>query len=82
MPSQLYFSTNWNSGELASKRQTITSENAKVTSVAHSEIQRAVPRANRSLPRTITMISTAPKSGRKVTTERMGQFKFIVFLDA
>ena len=61
MPSQLCFSTNWNSGELASKRQTITSENAKVTSVVHSEIQRAVPRANRSLPRTSTMMSTAPK---------------------
>ena len=78
MPSQGCFSTNWNSGELGSKRQTITSEIAKVTSVAHSATQRAVPRASRSLPRTSSMMNSAPTSGRKVTTERIGQFNSVV----
>src|SRR5262249_1349215 len=75
--SQLYFSTNWNSAELASKRQTITSEMANVTEVAHSAIQRAVPRASRSLPRTSSATRTAPSSGRKVTTDSIGQFILI-----
>ena len=47
---------------------------AKVTSVAHSAIQRAVPRASRSFPRTSNVMSSAPSSGRNVTTERIGQF--------
>ena len=76
MPSQGCFSTNWNSGEVGSKRHTITSEMAKVTSVVHSATQRAVPLASASLPRT-SMMNSAPSSGRKVTTERIGQFMFI-----
>src|ERR1700722_1353141 len=78
MPSQGCFSTNWNSAELGSKRHTITSEIAKVTSVVHIATQRAVPRASPSLPRT-SMMNSAPSSGRKVTTERMGQFRFMSF---
>src|SRR5665213_2575641 len=78
MPSQGCFSTNWNSGELGSKRHTITSEIAKVTSVVHIATQRAVPRASRLLPRT-SMMNSAPSSGRNVTTERMGQFRFMSF---
>src|SRR4029077_14252991 len=78
MPSQGCFSTNWNSAELGSKRHTITSEIAKVTSVVHIATQRAVPRASLSLPRT-SMMKAAPKSGRKVTTERMGQLRFMSF---
>jgi hypothetical protein len=42
--------------------------------VAHSAIHRAVPRARRSLPRASSMTSSAPNSGRNVTTERIGQF--------
>src|SRR6185437_3409451 len=79
MPSQGCFSTNWNSAEPASKRHTITSEIAKVTSVVHIATQRAVPRASRSLPRTSNMTSSAPSSGKKVTTERMGQLRFMSF---
>ena len=43
-----------------------------MTSVVHSATQRAVPLASGSLPRT-SMMNSAPTSGRKVTTERMGQ---------
>ena len=46
MPSHGCFSTNWNSGEVGSKRHTITSEMAKVTSVVHIATQRAVPLAS------------------------------------
>ncbi len=81
MPSHGCFSTNWNSGEVASKRHTITSEMANVTSVVHIATQRAVPLASASLPRT-SMMNAAPSSGRNVTTERMGQLIFIVFLCA
>src|SRR6185312_17071868 len=73
MPSHECFSTNWNSAEAVSKRHTITSEIAKVTSVVHSATQRAVPLATQALPRTANMMNNAPTSGRKVTTERMGQ---------
>ncbi len=45
---------------------------AKVTSVVHIATQRAVPLASGSLPRT-SMMNSAPSSGRKVTTERIGQ---------
>ena len=51
----------------------MTSEIAKVTSVVHSATQRAVPRASGPSPRT-SMMNSAPTSGRKVTTERIGQF--------
>src|ERR1700722_3922322 len=78
MPSQGCFSTNWNSAELGSKRHTITSEIAKVTSVVHIATQRAVPRASPSLPRTSVM-NKAPSSGRNVTTERIGQLMFMSF---
>src|ERR1700722_11619085 len=78
MPSQGCFSTNWNSAELGSKRHTITSEIAKVTSVVHIATQRAVPRARLSLPRTSVM-NSAPSNGRKVTTDRMGQLRFMLF---
>src|ERR1700759_1220722 len=44
----------------------------KVTSVVHSAIQRELRRAASSSPRLIQTTS-APRSGRKVTTDRMGQ---------
>src|SRR3984893_8565220 len=66
------FSTNWKSVCAGSKRQTKISETAKVTSVVHSAIQRELRRAASSSPRLIQTTS-APNSGRKVTTDRMGQ---------
>src|SRR6201985_4036370 len=66
------FSTNWKSVCVASKRQTRISERPKVTSVVHSAIQRELRRAASSSPRLIQTTS-APNSGRKVTTDRMGQ---------
>src|SRR6201995_3048340 len=70
--SHKVFSTNWKSVCAGSKRQTKISETAKVTSVVHSAIQRELRRAASSSPRLIQTTS-APTSGRKVTTERMGQ---------
>ena len=45
------FSTNWKSGCAGSKRQTRISDTAKVISVVHSAIQRALRCAASSLPR-------------------------------
>ena len=70
-PSQGRFSTNWKSAEAGSKRQTRMSEIAKVMSVVHSATQRAL-RAPASSSRSMAM-NSAPTSGRKVTTERIGQ---------
>src|SRR5215208_6348218 len=69
--SQACFSTNWNSASRGSKCQSITSEVAKVTKVVHSANQRAL-RAP-SPPPGSNRISSTPRSGRKVTTERIGQ---------
>ena len=46
---------------------------AKVTSVVHSATQRAVPLRERARCRARSMMNSAPSSGRKVTTERIGQ---------
>src|SRR3569623_1030803 len=73
MPSQSCFSTNWNSAEAVSKCLINRIETAKVTIVVHSAIQREVPRAMAELPRAISAMRIAPSSGRKVTTERIGQ---------
>src|SRR6201996_1038886 len=70
--SQEVFSTNWKSVCAGSKRHTSITETPKVTSVVHSAIQRELRRAASSSPRLIQTIS-APSSGRKVTTDRMGQ---------
>ena len=43
-----------------------------MTSVVHSAIQRALRRFASPSPR-ISMMSSAPTSGRKVVTERIGQ---------
>ena len=48
------------------------SEIAKVMRVVHSAIQRAL-RLSASLSPRITMMNSAPTSGRKVVTERIGQ---------
>src|SRR5262245_18131447 len=71
-PSHGFFSTNWNSGELGSKRKTMISETAKVISVVQSATQRAL-RLSASPSLRIIMMNSAPASGRKVVTERIGQ---------
>ena len=71
-PSHGRFSTNWNSGEDGSNRQSIISEMAKVISVVQSAIQRAL-RCSATPSERIIMMNSAPASGRKVVTERMGQ---------
>src|SRR3569833_1574944 len=73
MPSHSCFSTNWNSAEAVSKWVTSRTETANVTTVVHSAIQRDVPRAIGEWPRAISAMRIAPSSGRKVTTERIGQ---------
>ena len=70
-PSQGLRSTNWNSGEAASKRQTRTSDTANVTIVVHNATQRALRLAASSSPR-IARMNSAPTSGRNVVTERIG----------
>src|SRR6516162_7186821 len=70
--SQGCLSTNWNSGEPVSKRQTRTSEIARVMSVVHSATQRALRAMEASSPG-ITMMNSAPSNGRNVVTERIGQ---------
>src|SRR5215468_9986147 len=67
-----FLSTNWNSGEPASKRHTTISEIAKVIKVVQSATQRALPAMEASSPR-IAMMNSAPSSGRNVVTERIGQ---------
>src|ERR1700761_8885913 len=66
------FSTNWKSVCDGSKRHTRISDRPKVTSVVHSAIQRELRRAASSSPRLI-QTSSAPNTGRKVTTDRIGQ---------
>src|SRR5215472_17567248 len=70
--SQGFLSTNWNSGEPASKRHTRISEITKVIRVVHNATQRALRAMEASSPR-IAMMNNAPSSGRNVVTERIGQ---------
>src|SRR5229473_1867333 len=70
-------STNWNSGEPASKRHTRISETAKVISVVHIATQRALRATEGSSPR-IAMMNSAPSSGRNTVTERIGQLTISV----
>src|SRR5580658_9100706 len=75
--SQGLSSTNWNSGELESKRHTRSSETAKVMIVVHSAIQRAL-RATEPSSLRIRAMSNAPSNGRNVVTERIGQLAISV----
>ena len=75
-PSQARCSTNWNCAVVGSKSRHSRSDSAKVTSVVHSAMKRALREAASSFPRKAT-ISSAPSSGRKVTVERIGQEKLI-----
>src|SRR5712671_5336183 len=72
-----FLSTNWNSGEPASKRHTRISEIAKVMSVVHIATQRALRATAGSSPR-IAMMNSAPSSGRNTVTERIGQLAMSV----
>src|SRR5579871_6133243 len=75
--SQGLRSTNWNSAEVASKRQTRISEIANVISVVHSATQRALRAMEASSPR-IAMMKSAPSRGRNVVTERIGQLAILM----
>src|SRR5215470_19310673 len=72
-----FLSTNWNSGEPASKRHTTISEIAKVIKVVHSATQRALRAMEASSPR-IAMMNSAPSKGRNTVTERIGQLTISV----
>src|SRR6266436_7399333 len=72
-----FLSTNWNSGEPASKRHTRISEITKVISVVHIATQRALRAMEGSSPR-IAMMNSAPRSGRSTVTERIGQLTISV----
>src|SRR5262245_53908649 len=76
-PSQGCFSTNWNPGELPSKRQTRISDTAKVTSVVHNATHRALRLPEASSPLS-AMMNSVPTSGRNVVMERIGQLAMSV----
>ncbi len=71
-PSQARRSTNWNCAVVGSKSRQSSSEIAKVTSVVHSAMKRALLKALSSSARR-SPIRSAPNSGRKVMAERIGQ---------
>src|SRR5579883_2302807 len=71
------FSTNWNSGEVGSKRHTSTSDTASVTSVVHNATQRALRFTDASSPPS-SIMNSAPTIGRKVVIERIGQLAMSV----
>ena len=71
-PSHGRRSTNWNSAELASKRQIRTNEIANVIKVVHKATQRALRSTAASSPRNVIM-NSAPTSGRNTVTDRIGQ---------
>ena len=71
-PSQGLSSTNWNWAVSGSKSRHRMSESAKVMSVVHSAMKRALRKELSSSPRN-SAISSAPSSGRNVTVERIGQ---------
>src|SRR5260370_27364345 len=75
--SQGLLSTNWDTGEPASKRTTRIRDIAKVISVVHIATQRALRAMEGSSPR-IAMMNSAPKSGRNTVTERIGQLAISV----
>ena len=59
--------------ELGSNWTSSTSESAKVTSVVHSAIQRALLTVRLVVAADSSRMNSAPTSGRKVTRERSGQ---------
>src|SRR5262245_15957911 len=73
-----FFSTNWNSADAASKRDASRSAITRSTTVTHSAIQRALRLTAGSSPAGSTMMISAPTSGRKVTTDRIGQLAMSV----
>src|SRR5215831_53618 len=75
--SHAFFSTNWNSAEAGSKRAASMSAITRLTRVTHQATQRALRFEAASSPGS-TMMNRAPTSGRKVTTERMGQLNMSV----
>src|SRR6201999_1876943 len=72
-----FFSTNWNSADAASKRDASSSVTARSITVTHSATQRALRFTDASSPGS-SMMNSAPTSGRKVTTDSIGQLAMSV----
>ena len=70
--SQANFSTNWKPACELSKPVQMNSEMMKVNAVVNSAMARMLRRAF-SLSSLMNRISSTPTSGRKVTSERIGQ---------
>src|ERR1700737_467278 len=79
MVTQLARSTNWKSAVFGSNSNHSTTDSAKSISDVHSAMLRAVRATTASSPRAIRM-KAAPTSGKKVTSERSGQWLTAAFL--
>src|SRR5947207_15179641 len=75
--TQASFSSNWNPALVESKCTHSSSETRKVTSEVISAALRQL-RSTASLGPLTTRQNSAPTSGRKVTTERIGQLTIIL----
>src|SRR5437588_12054027 len=75
--SHAFFSTNWNSAEAGSNRAARSMASTRSTTVTHQAGQRALRLVAASSPGS-TMMNSAPISGRKVTTDSIGQLAISV----
>src|SRR5258708_2206861 len=79
MVTQFASSTNWKSAVFGSNSNHSASDNAKSISDVHSAMLRALRATTASPPRAIR-IKAAPTNGKKVTSERSGQWITAAFL--
>src|SRR6202521_2756006 len=79
MVTQFARSTNWKSAVFGSNSNHSASDNAKSNSDVHSAMLRALRATTASSPRAIR-IKAAPTNGKKVTSERSGQWITAAFL--
>src|SRR6266849_4933499 len=79
MVTQFARSTNWKSAVFGSNSNHSTSDSAKSISDVHSAMLRSLRATTASSARAIRM-KAAPTSGRKVTSERSGQWITAAFL--
>src|SRR6266404_1133796 len=79
MATQSARSTNWKSAVFGSNSNHSTSDSPKSISDVHSAMLRALRATTSSSPRVIRM-KAAPTSGKKVTSERSGQWLTAAFL--
>src|SRR5260221_11312085 len=79
MVTQSARSTNWKSAVFGSNSNHSASDNAKSISDVHRAMLRALRATTASSPRAIRM-KAVPTSGKKVTSERSGQWITAAFL--